>query len=190
MLQAVHYRPVRRQRTRSSGRRHDVQLLPGFHSPIEAMLGTNHSRCLGLAAMLLKNLQPWQRVRKPLTVLLLVTPLGLTAGCAGGLASLSGKKTLLGCGDCADGCESSCLPQDASVSLPAASINHTQRCVDPLPKDAVAAPVGTYVHDWRAKMSDSAQQSHWLITRNEWFDGGSQLGPLGQKHVDRIASCW
>jgi hypothetical protein len=68
-------------------------------------------------------------------------------------------------------------------------INATERCVDPVPKDAVPAPAGTYLSQWRGAMSYHAQQQHWVIPRNEWFDGGSQLGPQGQRHLDRVVQC-
>lgn len=89
---------------------------------------------------------------------------------------------------CADG-QVGCLPIDASEVPPAASINHTYRCVEPMPEDAVPAPIGTYMGQWRGAMSDGAQKQNWIVTRNEWFDGGSQLGPKGQQHVQRIAHC-
>lgn len=83
-----------------------------------------------------------------------------------------------------------CVPLDGSVVPPNASIHVAHRCVDPLLDDAVPAPVGTYVGHWRGAMSDGAQDQHWFISRNEWFDGGNQLGPHGKKHVERIAQCF
>jgi hypothetical protein len=124
-----------------------------------------------------------QRLSRPSLAVLLAMPPMLGTGCAGGLSSLTSRK------DCAADCQGDCLPQDVTDVPPAASLTSAHRCVDTIPRDAVPAPVGTYVNHWRTAMSEGAQQQHWYISRNEWFDGGNQLGPEGQKHVDRIAQC-
>ena len=85
--------------------------------------------------------------------------------------------------------QASCLPVSTSHLPPAAGIDVAQRCTDRLPKDAVPAPAGVYVSQWRGAMSYGSQEQHWVVTRNEWFDGGSQLGPKGQQHVQRIVQC-
>ncbi len=107
---------------------------------------------------------------------------------------------LVACGGCAltgktqhdDGCpcgDPSCLPVATGEVPPGAQVAAISRCVQPLPKDGVPSPAGTYVDQWRGAMSAAAQQQHWVVTRNQWFDGGSELGPNGKKHVERIAEC-
>ncbi len=99
--------------------------------------------------------------------------------------SVTGKK----CG-CTNGCHGeSCIPHTASEVPANAEVNHVERCVDLLPCSSIPAPTGTYLGQWRGAMADQAQQQHWVITRNEWFDGGNQLGPEGRTHVVRIAQC-
>ena len=116
----------------------------------------------------------------------LVGLIGLCAGCAGVRASI--------CYD-EESCQA-CLPYSHAEVPPKAGVVDTQKCVERLPKDAVPVPAGAYVRNWRGAMSNGAQQQQWVISRNAWFDGGSQLGPKGQTHVNRIAEnlkmqpCW
>ncbi len=107
----------------------------------------------------------------------------MLSGCAN-LAALCGHEEA-----CCPDAHGSCLPMEISDVPPAASINTAYRCVDPLPEDAIAAPNGTYLQQWRGAMSAGAQQAHWQVSRNEWFDGGTQLGPEGRAHVQRLAEC-
>lgn len=86
-------------------------------------------------------------------------------------------------------CDNNCLPFTTAQAPPNASINQVTRCVAELPRDAIPAPNGTYVNQWVDAMSQGAQQQHWVITRNEWFDGGEQLGPDGIEHVKRVGKC-
>jgi hypothetical protein len=91
------------------------------------------------------------------------------------------------CDDCpADG-EIRCLPRTNSQHPPNAMISADHRCVEPLPKDSVPVPAGAYVQQWRETMVAGAQQQHWLISRNEWYNGGSELGPDGRNHISRIS---
>ena len=103
--------------------------------------------------------------------------IGLCTGCAGDRASI--------CYD-EEQCQA-CLPHSHAEVPPNAGVVDTQKCVERLPKDAVPVPAGTYVQHWRGAMSNAAQQQQCVISRNEWFDGGNQLGPKGQQHVKRIA---
>jgi len=91
------------------------------------------------------------------------------------------------CEDCRSNDNPRCLPRSHSQDPPNAALVGVQRCVEPLPKDGVPVPAGAYVQQWRESMVEGAQQRHWFIDRNEWFDGGSELGPEGRKHVSRIA---
>ena len=101
-----------------------------------------------------------------------------------GCATDSQMQTSAECRSCD---EPRCLTRSYSQAPPNAAIVGTQRCVEPLPKDSVPVPAGAYVQQWRESMVEGAQQRHWFISRNEWFDGGSELGPEGRKHVSRIA---
>ena len=112
-----------------------------------------------------------------------IMPMLMASGCANLSLPLTHRKA--SCPDDGVGC----LPVDGSVVPPAASVHVAHRCVDPLPDDAIPAPVGTYVGQWRGAMSHGAQERHWFVSRDEWFDGGSQLGPKGKRHVERIAKC-
>ena len=103
--------------------------------------------------------------------------IGFCAGCAGNRGGICHNE---------DPCLA-CLPKSHAQVPPQAAVVDTQKCVERLPKDAVQVPAGTYVQHWRSAMSSGAQQQQWVVSRNEWFDGGSQLGPKGQQHVNRIA---
>jgi len=105
----------------------------------------------------------------------------------GGCAAL-GTKQAKHADDCPCG-EPNCLPVVSGEVPPGAQVAEISRCVQPLPKGSVPSPAGSYVDQWRGAMSSAAQQQHWVITRNEWFDGGSELGPKGKQHVERIAEC-
>lgn len=116
-----------------------------------------------------------------ITLSLLCLSLVAFSGCA------TGKAQMNACEDCRSADTIRCLPRSHSQDPPNAAIAGVHRCVEPLPKDAVPVPAGAYVQQWREVMFDGAQQRHWLISRNEWFDGGSKLGPKGREHVKRIA---
>lgn len=95
-------------------------------------------------------------------------------------------------GGCADRCcivrsDNTCLPTACVESEPTAGIVDTQRCLQPFPRRAVSAPSGTYVNQWREATSVGASGQNWVISRNEWFNGGDELGPDGILHLARIA---
>ena len=83
-----------------------------------------------------------------------------------------------------------CLPRTQVDAPPAAMIANVDRCVEPIDPEVIQAPNGTYLNHWRELMSRGAQQAHWVIERNEWFDGGEQLGPKGSEHLARIATAF
>jgi hypothetical protein len=89
---------------------------------------------------------------------------------------------------CPPACATNCLPETAGQAEPAVTLADWQRCVEPLPKDAVPAPPGTYVAAWREAHWAGALQQHRVITRNEWFAGGDQLSPEGIQHINRITA--
>ena len=115
---------------------------------------------------------------------LLVAIVSLCSGCVMDTAQVQHGQQCQHCQECG---RVHCLPWTHSQVPPNAMVSQVDRCVEPLPKDGVPVPAGAYVQQWRENMVQEAQQRHWLITRNEWFDGGSQLGPEGRRHVNRIA---
>ena len=115
---------------------------------------------------------------------LLVAIVSLCSGCVTDTAQMQHGQPCQHCQECG---RVRCLPWTHSQVPPNAMVSQVDRCIEPLPKDGVPVPAGTYVQQWRENMVQEAQQRHWLISRNEWFDGGSQLGPEGRKHVVRIA---
>jgi hypothetical protein len=53
---------------------------------------------------------------------------------------------------------------------------------------AIPAPPGTYVLQWSEAMICSARRTHLIVSRHEWFSGGSELGPEGREHVLALAT--
>ncbi|MEL7265767.1 MAG: hypothetical protein AAFP69_13290, partial [Planctomycetota bacterium] len=124
---------------------------------------------------------PGPLLARLMTLMVLMSMLNLT-GCA-----LTDSRQRLSDNSCTQGCQSSCLPETNGSSPPTVKMAAWERCVDPMPLDAVPAPVGTYVQAWQQAQSAAAGQNHWVIERNEWFSGGDQLSPDGTKHLGRIA---
>ncbi|MDG2223955.1 MAG: hypothetical protein P8L85_21420 [Rubripirellula sp.] len=122
------------------------------------------------------------------------TPAGLTGSTLLlAVVLLSGCATDRACKQsCPDGCPeicaTDCLPETMGEAPPKVMLADWQRCVEPLPNDAVPAPPGTYVTAWREAQWAGALQRHWVITLNEWFSGGDQLSPDGSQHLGRIAN--
>ncbi|MEM1227825.1 MAG: hypothetical protein AAGJ40_19205 [Planctomycetota bacterium] len=104
-------------------------------------------------------------------------------------AGLAATVTAAGCASPAlrADCHPSCLPTQSSDAPATAGIVNVNRCVEPISLDAIAAPNGTYVNHWRELTNAAAHDEWWMIERNEWFDGGSRLGPNGLEHVNQIA---
>jgi len=158
-----------------------VRTLSPINSKSYGMLGQNT-----VVTMLVKSQRHGHSkklLRRKAYSVLLSLPLLISSGCA-----TLPSKTAPHNRDCPCG-QASCVPVSTSHLPPAAGIDVAHRCTDRLPNDAVPAPAGTYVSQWRGAMSYGAQQQHWVVTRNEWFDGGSQLGPKGLQHMQRIAQC-
>ena len=61
------------------------------------------------------------------------------------------------------------------------------RCAD-IPKGAMPATTGTFACQWQTAQINRAQQDHYVIYQNEWFQDGPQLGPYGQQHATRLAA--
>jgi len=93
---------------------------------------------------------------------------------------------------CPDGwpeaCQTDCLPKTAGQAPPNVTLADWQRCVEPIPHDAIPAPPGTYLNAWREAHRAGASHHHWMISRDEWFAGGDQLSPNGLQHVSKIAA--
>ncbi|MEM9365512.1 MAG: hypothetical protein AAGD07_05910 [Planctomycetota bacterium] len=84
-------------------------------------------------------------------------------------------------------CRQNCLPTETLAAPAAAGIASVSRCVQPIAHDAIPAPNGTYLSHWRERMSSAAHDEWWVVERNEWFDGGSRLGPKGLEHIKQMA---
>lgn len=89
------------------------------------------------------------------------------------------------------GCHSTptpaCLPYTSLSEAPQAQLVASERCVDHLPPSATPAPIGTYVEAWNDRMYHEGEMHQFLITRNLWFNGSTELGPEGQERVGQLA---
>ena len=56
-----------------------------------------------------------------------------------------------------------------------------------IPGRAISALPGTYVSGWSDAMTATAAKHQFVVERAEWFSGGDQLGPDGQKHLRQLA---
>ncbi len=83
-----------------------------------------------------------------------------------------------------------CLPKWRQKAPPAAGIATEKRCTEVMSEEAVPAPPGTYVANWTESMVAAAEQQQYLLTRNLWFAGGTQLGPEGQDHIIAVSDSW
>jgi len=55
-----------------------------------------------------------------------------------------------------------------------------------LPPGAIPAPAGTSVHAWLDQMSIAAEADDFVVYKHEWYQGGLELGPYGQYHLDQM----
>jgi hypothetical protein len=58
---------------------------------------------------------------------------------------------------------------------------------DDIKLGAIPRPVGTYSCQWQAAQIGRATQGKMVVFESEWYLGGQELGPEGQKHIARIA---
>jgi len=69
---------------------------------------------------------------------------------------------------------------------------HADRCAD-IPPGAIPRPLGSYACEWQRAQMDRAEIDDFVIYDHEWLDGGTKLGPFGQRHltklVPRLAMC-
>lgn len=56
-----------------------------------------------------------------------------------------------------------------------------------IPGRGIPAPPGTYVSGWSDAMTATAAKHQFVVERAEWFSGGDQLGPDGQRHLRQLA---
>lgn len=62
-----------------------------------------------------------------------------------------------------------------------------KRCED-IPPGAMPAPVGQYACEWQVTQREAADAGQSMIYEHEWYRGGAELGPFGQRHMERLAS--
>jgi hypothetical protein len=58
---------------------------------------------------------------------------------------------------------------------------------DDIAAGAIPRPAGTYTCQWQSAQIARATQGKMVVFENEWYLGGQELGPEGQKHIARIA---
>ncbi len=58
---------------------------------------------------------------------------------------------------------------------------------DDIALGAIPRPVGTYSCQWQTAHIARSNQGKMVVFENEWFLGGQELGPEGQKHIARMA---
>ena len=61
------------------------------------------------------------------------------------------------------------------------------KCSD-IPQGAIPQPNGTFACQWQHAQIAVAHQDHYMIYENEWYLGGKELDPFGQRHVAEIAA--
>ncbi len=54
--------------------------------------------------------------------------------------------------------------------------------------DAIPVNPGTYVNNWNSAMRCAAKSDEFLVSRNAWFNGGTELGPEATRNVQHLAS--
>ncbi len=86
------------------------------------------------------------------------------------------------------------LPLTASLALLAAIAGCESdgsgglgRCND-IPQGAIPQPNGTFNCQWEHAQMAVAREDRFMIYQYEWYMGGKQLGPFGQRHVAEIAA--
>ena len=53
--------------------------------------------------------------------------------------------------------------------------------------DAVPAKPGTYVNGWTNAMRCAARENEFVIHRNSWFNGGTEIGPEATEELHELA---
>lgn len=53
--------------------------------------------------------------------------------------------------------------------------------------DVEVQPHGSFMRRFQALQADKAEASDFVVFLNEWFEGGTQLGPFGLYHINQIA---
>jgi hypothetical protein len=57
-----------------------------------------------------------------------------------------------------------------------------------IPRRAQPAPSGTYTNRWAFLQEQKAELDDFVIYQNQWFRGGTELGPMGRYYLDMIAN--
>ena len=57
-----------------------------------------------------------------------------------------------------------------------------------IPRRAQPAPSGTYTNRWAFLQEQKAELDDFVIYQNQWFRGGTELGPMGRYYLDLIAN--
>lgn len=60
------------------------------------------------------------------------------------------------------------------------------QCAD-IPCGAIPRPAGVYNCEWQTAEIARAAQDKFVIHRDEWYQGGSTLGPDGRRHITWLA---
>ncbi len=62
-----------------------------------------------------------------------------------------------------------------------------KRC-DDIPAGAMPQPVGQYSCEWQVAQREAADPGQNMIYEHEWHRGGTELGPFGQRHIEKLAA--
>jgi hypothetical protein len=57
-----------------------------------------------------------------------------------------------------------------------------------IPRRAQPASPGTYTNRWAFLQAQKAELDDFVIYQNQWFRGGTELGPMGRYYLDLIAN--
>jgi hypothetical protein len=60
------------------------------------------------------------------------------------------------------------------------------KCAD-IPCGAIPRPAGVYSCEWQTAQIGRAAQDKFVVHLDEWYQGGTQLGPDGRRHMDWIS---
>ncbi len=110
--------------------------------------------------------------RKPTALLAMLCGMLMAGGCAHTGSCSSGS-----CGT--NSCETG--------SCSTAKHHHKKHGCNDVPPGALPQPNGTFVHRFQEVQADKAEADDFVIYANEWFMGGTELGPFGERHVLQIA---
>ena len=73
---------------------------------------------------------------------------------------------------------SGCCPKCGEMGL--------DHCAD-FPPGAIPPPAGTYACQWQTAQQAGAEDDDFVFYQHEWYRGGTELGPGGQRHLQSLA---